>query len=213
MGKGFGVLEFFKPPVPMGEVGGRVSLCSSLWARRREGGTLYIQCSYARRVAGRDTKYWCLLKDGGCEKIVNTYSEYTASKSLQDRVSIETNAQRIPIVTMKQLQISDSGVYWCAGGSGLTRTLEVVLSVFKSEYLTCSQCPGVGSCCTHCPGVGSCCPLTAPPGSQVCPGDTHLSPCPSLQGGQDPKFMAPLHGESGCSPLLLRGGVEVEVWR
>ncbi|XP_032935843.1 uncharacterized protein LOC117007070 [Catharus ustulatus] len=197
--------------------------------RRREGGTLYIQCSYARRVAGRDTKYWCLLKDGGCEKIVNTYSEYTrqnkdkrtqisdditnetvsitmtdlkaedsgtyfcayydysygyipirtislnvfkellmweldtlsvqcpqiygtawcrmgqtmqctkrqtsswrsASKSLQDRVSIETNAQRIPIVTMKQLQISDSGVYWCAGGSGLTRTLEVVLSVFK----------------------------------------------------------------------------------
>lgn len=160
---------------------------------------------------------WCWMGQTGqavqCREEKRTYSRSSAPKPPQDRISIVSNAERIPIVTMKQLQISDSGVYWCALGSGRTRTLEVVLSVFKSEYLPCSQCPRAGSYCTQCPRAGSYCPLTAPPGSQVCPGGTHLSPCPSLQHTQwqlshrtfEPKLrLGP--SCSVCCQQRLRGG-------
>lgn len=47
---------------------------------------------------------------------------------------MEYNSQKALVVTMKNLQVWDSGVYWCALGPERSRKMEVVLSVFRSEY-------------------------------------------------------------------------------
>ncbi|KAL9824319.1 polymeric immunoglobulin receptor-like [Geothlypis trichas] len=191
--------------------------------RRREGDTLYFQCPYAASTTDEQTKYWCLLENGGCKELVSTYwkppqaeriqinddtttktvsvtmtglkaedsgtyfcaiykhynkypplrtislivfrellqwelnsltvqcpkwsnawcqpgpkctalgrgqtsSKQGEMKSLQNRVSIQHNAQGA-LITMRNLQIQDSGVYWCALDPGRTRKMEIVLSV------------------------------------------------------------------------------------
>ncbi|XP_059344119.1 uncharacterized protein LOC132083445 [Ammospiza nelsoni] len=69
-----------------------------------------------------------------------TPSARSEMKSLQDRVSVQYTAQRALIVTMKNLQIQDSGVYWCALDFGHTQKMEFVLSVFKrTQKLTAKE--------------------------------------------------------------------------
>ncbi|XP_062365328.1 polymeric immunoglobulin receptor-like [Cinclus cinclus] len=89
--------------------------------------TLSVQCP------NRYGMVWCQRRQTGCTVLVErpTSSRRTEIKPLQDRASIEYNAQGTLTVTMKKLQTRDSGVYWCALDSGLTRTSEVMLSVFK----------------------------------------------------------------------------------
>ncbi|KAF4800476.1 polymeric immunoglobulin receptor-like protein [Turdus rufiventris] len=109
---------------------------------------LSVQCPQIYGTA------WCQMGQTGqavqCTEEKRTYSRSSAPKPLQDRISIVSNAERISIVTMKQLQISDSGVYWCALGSGRTRTLEVVLSVFKrTQQLSAKESDTVSVQCHY----------------------------------------------------------------
>uniref|UniRef100_A0A8C3R790 Ig-like domain-containing protein n=1 Tax=Cyanoderma ruficeps TaxID=181631 RepID=A0A8C3R790_9PASS len=100
--------------------------------------TLSVQCPFRYGMA------WCRREQTGCTVLAERQtSRRSAVKSLRDRASITYDTADALTVTMEKLQTSDSGVYWCAQGSGRTQVhREVVLSVFKSEYLPCSQCPG-----------------------------------------------------------------------
>ncbi|CAN8199876.1 unnamed protein product [Coccothraustes coccothraustes] len=216
--------------------------------RRREGDTLNIQCPYAQSTTGQQIKFWCLLKDGKCQELVDTsyiyrkqsqdgriqinddaitktvsvtmtalkaedsgtyfcatykyYNEYprlrtislivfrellrweldtltvqcpegsnswcrgradcevpvsrqrsseqSEMKSLRDRVTVQDNARRALVVTMKNLQIQDSGVYWCALDPRRTRKTEVVLSVIKrTQKLTAMESGNVSVLCHY----------------------------------------------------------------
>ncbi|XP_066421145.1 polymeric immunoglobulin receptor-like [Molothrus aeneus] len=95
--------------------------------------TLTVQCP-----EGSDA--WCRGQTD-CKVVVSrqTFSKQSKMKSLQDRASMEHNAQGA-LVTMRNLQIRDSGVYWCALDSKRTRKMEVVLSVFKrTQRLTAKE--------------------------------------------------------------------------
>ncbi|XP_063034187.1 polymeric immunoglobulin receptor-like isoform X2 [Melospiza melodia melodia] len=95
--------------------------------------TLTVQCPEGSNA-------WCA--DGlkcTASRMGKTPSARSEMKSLQDRVSVQYNARRA-LVTMKNLQIQDSGVYWCALDSERTRKMEFVLSVFKrTQKLTAEE--------------------------------------------------------------------------
>ncbi|XP_053854452.1 polymeric immunoglobulin receptor-like [Vidua macroura] len=89
--------------------------------------TLTVQCPEGYGMV------WCRGGQTDCTAPLRrqTSSKQSEMKSLQDRASVEYNAQRALAVTMKNLQARDSGVYWCALGSEHSRKMEVVLSVLK----------------------------------------------------------------------------------
>ncbi|NXD43297.1 TRML4 protein, partial [Copsychus sechellarum] len=113
--------------------------------RRREGDTLYIQCPYAELGIERETKYWCLLKDGGYQEVVSTYSERW-QQSQDGRTQIKDNATNKTVsITMTDLKAEDSGTYFCAYYKylhGIYRYISIrtiSLTVFKGEYLYPTQ--------------------------------------------------------------------------
>ncbi|XP_056367579.1 polymeric immunoglobulin receptor-like [Oenanthe melanoleuca] len=82
--------------------------------RRREGGTLYIQCPYAQRATTQERKFWCLSKDGACQERVRTYNEWW-QKSTDGRTQIrDDTTNRTVSITMTDLKAEDSGTYFCA---------------------------------------------------------------------------------------------------
>ncbi|RLV96904.1 hypothetical protein DV515_00012324 [Chloebia gouldiae] len=89
--------------------------------------TLTVQCPAGYSVV------WCREGQAGCTVLLRrqTPSKQSETKSLQDRASVEYTSQKDLVVTMKNLQVWDSGVYWCAQGSERSRKMEVVLSVFR----------------------------------------------------------------------------------
>ncbi|XP_014728071.1 PREDICTED: natural cytotoxicity triggering receptor 2 [Sturnus vulgaris] len=90
---------------------------------------------------------WC-QRGGTVCTVQRKTSSRSAEKSLQDRALIQYNDQGTPTVTVKQLQIWDSGVYWCALGT--ERTTEVVLSVFKrTQQLTAQESGSVSVQCHY----------------------------------------------------------------
>ncbi|NWZ01961.1 TRML4 protein, partial [Loxia curvirostra] len=102
--------------------------------RLREGDTLYIQCPYTPWTTEYQTKYWCLLKDGQCQELVNTYSKQSRDR----RIKINDNTTTMTVsVTMAALKAEDSGTYFCAGYYNYRyqqlRTISLI--VFRGEYL------------------------------------------------------------------------------
>uniref|UniRef100_A0A8U7P0T4 Uncharacterized protein n=1 Tax=Corvus moneduloides TaxID=1196302 RepID=A0A8U7P0T4_CORMO len=95
--------------------------------RRREGGTLNVECPYKAQTEDWHAKYWCLVTNTG----------WGQSTAREGSVRIQDDTQQgIVTITMEQLQVQDSGVYWCAlqESSGLSRMEEVTLSVSKGGY-------------------------------------------------------------------------------
>ncbi|NWR25915.1 TRML4 protein, partial [Emberiza fucata] len=112
--------------------------------RRREGDTLYVQCSYAAWSAGQQTKYWCLPQGTGrCQEVLRMYS-YEDSKQSQDgRIQIKDNKDGKTVsVTMTGLKAEDSGTYFCAiyYSSTYVRLRTISLIVFRGEYLFLQRC-------------------------------------------------------------------------
>ncbi|NXH64048.1 CLM9 protein, partial [Rhabdornis inornatus] len=101
--------------------------------RRREGDTLYIQCPYAWRASDQESKYWCLSKDGQCERVVNTYGD-NMRKSDDGRAQIRDNTTSKTVsITMTALKAEDSGTYFCAKYYGYIQLKTISLNVFKGS--------------------------------------------------------------------------------
>uniref|UniRef100_A0A674GVE9 Ig-like domain-containing protein n=1 Tax=Taeniopygia guttata TaxID=59729 RepID=A0A674GVE9_TAEGU len=105
----------------------------------KESGNISVQCHYRTADFGAVSKAWCKTKQGEtCDVLASTRAESPAGNSTAwGGVRIQDDTQQgIVTVTMEQLQVQDSGVYWCAlqDGSGLLRMEEVTLSVSKGGY-------------------------------------------------------------------------------
>uniref|UniRef100_A0A8C5JIT5 Ig-like domain-containing protein n=1 Tax=Junco hyemalis TaxID=40217 RepID=A0A8C5JIT5_JUNHY len=99
--------------------------------------TLTVQCPIADYSTV--SKAWCKMEEGEtCKVLVTTRPESPAANSTaQERVRIQDDTQQgIVTVTMEQLQVQDSGVYWCVlqDVSGLLRMEEITLNISKGEY-------------------------------------------------------------------------------
>ncbi|XP_064255453.1 polymeric immunoglobulin receptor-like [Passer domesticus] len=134
--------------------------------RRREGGTLYIECSYAAQTEHQNAICWCLLKDGECQRLLYIYNEGTRHSN-DRRIEIKDNrTSKTVSVTMTDLKAEDSGTYFCAiykSYYDYPRLKTISLIVFREllrwelDTLTV-QCP-VGNGMAWCRGQTEC---TAP---------------------------------------------------
>uniref|UniRef100_A0A8C0V4A0 Polymeric immunoglobulin receptor-like n=2 Tax=Cyanistes caeruleus TaxID=156563 RepID=A0A8C0V4A0_CYACU len=102
-----------------------------------ELGNISVQCHYKIAAYGAASKAWCKKEEGNtCNVLVTTSSEPPADPSTaREGVRIQDDTQQgIVTISMEQLQVQDSGVYWCAlqERSGLLRMEEVTLSVSKA---------------------------------------------------------------------------------
>ncbi|NWV18363.1 CLM5 protein, partial [Origma solitaria] len=111
--------------------------------RRREGGTLYIQCPYAAQTKDWQTKYWCRLIGQGCQEILQTHSGHR-QQSRDRKITMQDNTtSRIVSITMTDLTAEDSGSYQCAyyASGYLHFTKMISLNVFKAHVLGVFQGP------------------------------------------------------------------------
>ncbi|NWT75214.1 TRML2 protein, partial [Prunella himalayana] len=111
--------------------------------RRREGDTLYIQCPYTNQTEHQNTKYWCLLRNRGCQEILRIYYYETTQQSKDGRMKIndDTTAKTVSI-TMTDLKAEDSDTYFCAIYKYYNTYVPlrtISLNVFKGEYLYPTQ--------------------------------------------------------------------------
>ncbi|NWS85799.1 CLM6 protein, partial [Toxostoma redivivum] len=115
--------------------------------RRREGNALYIQCPYARRGLDNVIKYWCLLKDGRCQQVVDTYRQETEGGRIKIR---DDTTNKTVSITMTDLRAEDSGTYFCAYYEYYNKYIplkRISLDVFKGPagcqlpVLPCSSQP------------------------------------------------------------------------
>ncbi|NXQ70924.1 CLM5 protein, partial [Quiscalus mexicanus] len=102
----------------------------------KESGNITVKCHYKIADYSTVTKAWCKREEGKtCNVLVTTSPESPAANSTaQEGVRIQDDTQQgIVTITMEQLQVQDSGVYWCAlqDGSGLFRMEEITLNVSK----------------------------------------------------------------------------------
>ncbi|XP_025967506.2 polymeric immunoglobulin receptor-like [Dromaius novaehollandiae] len=108
---------------------------------RREGSTLSVQCLYTPQAPFPSQKAWCRVNNGICEALVGTtYSTLNTyiNEATQGTVTIEDDVKRGAIsITMKNLQVQDSGTYSCASQRN-TNTLwllkTISLNVFKELH-------------------------------------------------------------------------------
>ncbi|NXJ83419.1 TREM1 protein, partial [Trogon melanurus] len=81
---------------------------------RWEGSAMHVQCPYTAQVQNQDKKAWCQVRDGQCIPLVET--RYSGNnQDTTGKVTIEDNHMlRTIFVTMTNLQVEDSGTYFCA---------------------------------------------------------------------------------------------------
>ncbi|NWI72145.1 TRML2 protein, partial [Dryoscopus gambensis] len=101
--------------------------------RRREGDTLYVDCSYAR-IDDWYTKYWCRLTDQPCQELARMYSQ-GRGRSTDERITIKDDtASKTLSVTMPDLKAEDSGTYFCAYYASRYVMLRMIsLNVFRAH--------------------------------------------------------------------------------
>ncbi|XP_009873002.1 PREDICTED: CMRF35-like molecule 1 [Apaloderma vittatum] len=96
---------------------------------RWEGSTLHVQCPYTAQAL-YEKKVWCQVRDGQCIPLVETNNQATRGK-----VTIADNHMlRTVFITMTNLQVEDSGTYYCAYRSysyGYFPLKGISLNVFK----------------------------------------------------------------------------------
>ncbi|NXG31643.1 CLM5 protein, partial [Dromaius novaehollandiae] len=129
------------PPSPLVVFAGLRAQTPGAEESRREGSTLSVQCLYTPQAPFPSQKAWCRVNNGICEALVGTtYSTLNTyiNEATQGTVTIEDDVKRGAIsITMKNLQVQDSGTYSCASQRN-TNTLwllkTISLNVFKELH-------------------------------------------------------------------------------
>ncbi|NXE42368.1 TVAL3 protein, partial [Ptilorrhoa leucosticta] len=113
--------------------------------RRREGDTLYVQCSYAAGISDWQAKFWYRRTDQGYQELAWTYDQHK-KQSADGKITIEGDtANKTVSITMTDLKAEDSGTYLCAYSSTRYVLRTISLNVFKGEYLYPTQRQGPSS--------------------------------------------------------------------
>ncbi|KAM9594434.1 CMRF35-like molecule 1 isoform 6-T7 [Morphnus guianensis] len=83
-----------------------------------EGSSLSIQCPYTAQADYHQQKAWCHMRGGQCEPLVETIypTQYPRTNRVTNgKVTIEDNPMYETVsITMTNLQVDDSGTYFCA---------------------------------------------------------------------------------------------------
>ncbi|XP_052671328.1 CMRF35-like molecule 1 isoform X5 [Harpia harpyja] len=83
-----------------------------------EGSSLSIQCPYTAQADYHQQKAWCHMRGGQCEPLVETIypTQYPRTNRVTNgKVTIEDNPMYETVsITMTNLQVEDSGTYFCA---------------------------------------------------------------------------------------------------
>ncbi|XP_040975782.1 uncharacterized protein LOC115335331 isoform X4 [Aquila chrysaetos chrysaetos] len=103
-----------------------------------EGSSLSIQCPYTAQADYHQQKAWCHRRGGQCEPLVETIypTQYPRTNRVTNgKVTIEDNPMYETVsITMTNLQVEDSGTYFCAYRSHHYKYLPlkiISLNVFK----------------------------------------------------------------------------------
>ncbi|XP_040975784.1 polymeric immunoglobulin receptor-like isoform X6 [Aquila chrysaetos chrysaetos] len=106
-----------------------------------EGSSLSIQCPYTAQADYHQQKAWCHRRGGQCEPLVETIypTQYPRTNRVTNgKVTIEDNPMYETVsITMTNLQVEDSGTYFCAYRSHHYKYLPlkiISLNVFKELH-------------------------------------------------------------------------------
>ncbi|XP_071884392.1 uncharacterized protein [Anas platyrhynchos] len=107
---------------------------------QREGSNLSVLCHYTAEDEYRELKSWCRWTDQGCQLQVarsGTRTHFYTYRARQGHFTIKDD----PIhknfsITMTDLQVEDSGTYYCAYSQSYVLLKRISLNVFKGRVAT-----------------------------------------------------------------------------
>uniref|UniRef100_A0A493TEE4 Immunoglobulin domain-containing protein n=1 Tax=Anas platyrhynchos platyrhynchos TaxID=8840 RepID=A0A493TEE4_ANAPP len=115
---------------------------------QREGSDLSVLCPYPAEREYRDLKSWCRWIDERCQvqvAIIDTRTVLYTEQARQGHITIQDDPiHRNFSITMTDLRVQDSGIYYCAyrkGWQDFVPLKTISLTVFKGEYLFPMQTP------------------------------------------------------------------------
>uniref|UniRef100_A0A493TMX8 Ig-like domain-containing protein n=1 Tax=Anas platyrhynchos platyrhynchos TaxID=8840 RepID=A0A493TMX8_ANAPP len=112
---------------------------------QREGSNLSVLCPYPAEREYRDLKSWCRWIDQQCQlqvAIIGTSTYAHTERANQGYITIQGDPiHRNFSITMTDLQVEDSGTYYCAYSQINVPLKWISLTVFKGEYLFPTQTP------------------------------------------------------------------------
>uniref|UniRef100_A0A8B9VR73 Ig-like domain-containing protein n=1 Tax=Anas zonorhyncha TaxID=75864 RepID=A0A8B9VR73_9AVES len=112
---------------------------------QREGSNLSVLCPYTAEHEYRERKSWCRWIDQQCQlqvAIIGTSTYAHTERANQGYITIQGDpTHRNFSITMTDLQVEDSGIYYCAYSQINVPLKWISLNVFKGEYLFPTQTP------------------------------------------------------------------------
>lgn len=100
-----------------------------------EGDTMSLQCTYGDELK-KFQKYWCKESGLFVSRCTNTiYANTDGQETTKNRVSIQdSRPERALKVTLRKLNLQDSGTYWCGASKlGIDTAFSISLLVFPGK--------------------------------------------------------------------------------
>ncbi|XP_035203272.1 CMRF35-like molecule 1 [Oxyura jamaicensis] len=105
---------------------------------QREGSNFSVLCPYPPEAVPWEPKSWCRWTDQGCQHqvaISGTRTESYTAWARQGLITIQDEPRRrIFSITMTDLQVEDSGTYFCAYSQSNVPLKRISLNVFKEFH-------------------------------------------------------------------------------
>ncbi|XP_072498148.1 trem-like transcript 4 protein isoform X2 [Notamacropus eugenii] len=97
----------------------------------QEGQTLKLSCTYNPQKAENRWKTWCKLQENGrlCDRLI-TRTSILSWQVKDQRTSLEDdNHFGIITISMSNLRVNDSGIYWCGTYDAVNNTIGVIRTI------------------------------------------------------------------------------------